>query len=87
MNDHLLDLFIEEWSIKMNYSMYFDKCAPSFCMYTTTDQTNFFYAVTFLISLEGGLIIILRLIVPFLVNVSSIFKRRSRNINVNFGIS
>jgi hypothetical protein len=56
-------------------------------MYTTTDQVNVSYAVTFLISLYGGLISILRFIAPWLVNIASKVKHRSRNINVTFGIS
>ena len=85
LNDHLLNLFVEEWSTKLNYSMYFDKCAPSFCTYGTTEQTNLLYAVALLISLYGGLIIMLRLIAPFLVNLSSKLKHRSRNTNVHSG--
>ncbi len=84
VNDHLLDLFIEEWSIKTNYSKYFDDCAPSFCSYTITDQSNLSYAVTLFISLYGGLIIILRLIAPFLIKISLKLKYHStRNTNID----
>jgi hypothetical protein len=86
LNDHLLDLFIEEWSIKINYSKYFDDCAPSFCSYTITDQNNLSYAVTLFISLYGGLIIILRLIASFLIKISLKFKYHSRR-NTNIGSS
>ena len=86
LHDYLLDLFIEEWSTKMNYSMYFDVCAPSFCTYTTTAQTHFFYAITLLISLYGGLIIMLRLIAPFLVDALLKFEHRFRNPNIVSGM-
>ncbi len=86
MNDLLLDLLIEKWSTKMNYSKYFDQCSPSFCTYTTTDQTNIYYAVTLLISLYGGLTIMLISIVPFLVRVFFSFKCPSRNAPANSGI-
>ncbi len=87
VNDHLLNLFIEEWSTKMNYSKYFDNCAPSFCSYTITDQNNLSYAVTLFFSLYGGLIIILRLIAPFLIKISLKFKYHStRNTNIDFSM-
>ncbi|CAF3974147.1 unnamed protein product [Adineta steineri] len=69
VNDYMKDLFIEEWSTKMNYSNYFDQCNASLCTYITKDQTNFYSAITLFISLYGGLTIILRLIVPFLINI------------------
>jgi hypothetical protein len=81
VNDYLNNLFVENWSTQMNYSKYFDECAPSYCTYTTTDQTDFSYAVTMLISLYGGLITIFRLIVPFLINVLVKIRHRSRNID------
>jgi hypothetical protein len=85
--DHLVDLFIEEWSTTINYSKYLNECAPSYCTYKIEDEIKFVNAITLLISLYGGLIIMLRLITPFLVNVCLKLKYRSRNINVNYGIS
>jgi hypothetical protein len=86
LNDHLLNLFLEEWLTTINYSMYFQKCAPSFCTYKTIVKTNFVYAFTLLISLYGGLVFIFRLIAPFMVNITLEFKRHSRNIRINSGI-
>jgi len=83
VNDHLQDLFIDEWLLQMNYSKYFDQCAPSFCIYTTTDEHKLSYAITLFISLYGGLIIILRLITSFLVDIS--LKCHLKNININDG--
>lgn len=81
--NHLLDLFIEERSIKMNYSKYFDRCAPSSCTYTITDQSNLSYALTLFISLYGGLIIILRLTAPLIIKVLSKLKNRSKDTNID----
>ncbi|CAF0904771.1 unnamed protein product [Adineta steineri] len=81
--DHLLTLFIDEWSININYSKYYDECAPTSCTYTIIDQINFSDAFTLLISIYGGLIILLRLITPFLVNMSMKFNCCSRNGGVH----
>ncbi|CAF4048764.1 unnamed protein product [Adineta steineri] len=83
--DYLNDLFIEEWSIEMNYSKYFDECAVSYCTYTTTDRNDFTYAITLSISLYGGLIVIFRLIAPFLISIAMKLRDRPRNANVNLG--
>ncbi|CAF1304450.1 unnamed protein product [Adineta steineri] len=81
VNDHLHNLFIKEWSAKINHENYFNKCAPAFCTYIGDEQINFSYAATRFISLYGGLIIILRLIAPFLINVGFTLKSYSTNGN------
>jgi hypothetical protein len=63
------DLFIEDWSTKINYSSYFSQCSPSVCSYTYIQQLNSIYTITFLIGIYGGLTIILKWICPTLVNV------------------
>ena len=69
LKNHLLNVFLEDWSTEINYTIYFHKCTPSFCTYTTIVETNFIFAFMLLISLYGGLVLVFRLIAPFLVNV------------------
>ncbi|CAF1210287.1 unnamed protein product [Adineta ricciae] len=76
-------LFIEGRSTEVNYMKYFNQCSPSFCTYTTTDQINFSYIITLLISLYGGLTAILRFIAPVLINAILIVKNRTLKININ----
>ncbi|UJR34666.1 hypothetical protein I4U23_027443 [Adineta vaga] len=83
VNDYLNKLFIKNWSIEMNYSNYFHKCSPLSCTYITTDRINLSYTMTFFISLYSGLIILLRLISPFLINIIFKFKHRSTDTNIN----
>ncbi|UJR06780.1 hypothetical protein I4U23_011067 [Adineta vaga] len=82
--EHLETLFIDDWSIKINYSQYFQQCKPSFCSYETTDQKNIYYAITILVSLYGGFTIILHSITPHIISVILKFKSRSLNTNVNY---
>ncbi|CAF1076407.1 unnamed protein product [Adineta ricciae] len=72
--DYLRDLFVKEWSTEVNYAEYFAECLPSSCSYITTARTNLPYAITMFISLYGGLIIILRLVAPFLFEMFLKFK-------------
>jgi hypothetical protein len=86
LNDRLTNLLIEEWSIEIDYSKYFTACASTFCTYTKTDEANFSYTVSLLLSLYGGLVIMLRLIAISLVNISFKLKRRSINTTFNTGM-
>ncbi len=66
----LNNLLTENLSIDIDYSNYFNKCAPLVCTYTKTSQSNFWDAIILLLSLYGSLTIILRFIAPFLVSLS-----------------
>ncbi|UJR20134.1 hypothetical protein I4U23_023266 [Adineta vaga] len=56
-------LFIEMWQNESNYTTYFETCRPMECQYTLPDQNNFFYILTTVLGLYGGLRYILRLII------------------------
>ena len=77
--NHLSNLFIDEWTTTLNYSAYLNNCNSSTCTYTVTNTTNYSYTITLFISLYGGLILILRSISSFLVNILSKLKYRSTN--------
>lgn len=51
----------------MNYAQYFANCTPIRCTYTGVDRKSVSSAVTLFISLHGGLVLILRLLAPFLI--------------------
>ncbi|UJR29494.1 hypothetical protein I4U23_010707 [Adineta vaga] len=51
--EYLNDLFVQQWSIDIDYLEYFIQCSPSFCTYTSWDHTDFSHAITLLISLYG----------------------------------
>lgn len=80
LNDRLSDLLIETWSTNVSYQHYFGECAPQSCTYIDTSYISLSYTATLLISLYGGIIIILRLVVVSLVNLFFIFKRRPGNM-------
>ncbi|CAF1046530.1 unnamed protein product [Adineta ricciae] len=86
VSDLVANLFIDQWSTKINYSSYFEQCAPSLCTYSTTDPINFSYSVTLLLSLYGGLTAILRLVAPFLINIVVKLKRHSVKSVLNCGL-
>jgi hypothetical protein len=86
INSHLLNLFINEWLTSINYSTYVAECAPSFCKYTVTEQTNLSYTITLLLSLYGSLTIILRFIASSVVKIISKMTFHLINCNIELSI-
>ena len=75
-------LFIEEWSTAINYSAYFEQCAPSLCSYIYVQQFDSIYTATFLVGIYGGLTIALKLICPWFVRfIAKTHALRKRRIN------
>ncbi|CAF4216179.1 unnamed protein product, partial [Adineta steineri] len=61
--------FIEKWIQNINYSLYFNYCAPKLCFYTINKRFNIYYIITTIISVYGGLSIVLSLIIPAIVKL------------------
>ncbi|CAF4229612.1 unnamed protein product [Adineta steineri] len=75
-------LFIERWSTKTNYTSYFEQCLPSRCSYTSVQKFNLIGIITLLLSLQGGLTIILKWTCPKIVRVASKindYRKKRRN--------
>ncbi|CAF3979496.1 unnamed protein product [Adineta steineri] len=85
VNDLVSDLFIEQWSTKIDYTNYFNQCAPLVCTYSTIDSTNLSSILPLLISLYGGLTAILRLIAPLLIKIIWKIRHRSTEIAIDYG--
>lgn len=76
------ELFTELWNTKINYSSYFERCAPSICSYSYIQKLNSFYTVTLLLGLQGGLSFVLEWICPKLVRIIvKIYQRCKRHPN------
>ncbi|CAF3532469.1 unnamed protein product [Adineta steineri] len=70
IGDILDQLMVEEWINSSIYENYYNECKPSYCSYTVTTKNSAIYIVTTLIGLIGGLITVLKLMVPMLVKVT-----------------
>lgn len=79
------ELFLEEWDIRPNFEGYYKKCAPATCTYKITQQFDIVYIFTTILGLCGGLVIVVRLIIPRCVQLIYLaaVQWRSRNSNVN----
>ncbi|CAF3546542.1 unnamed protein product, partial [Adineta steineri] len=72
--DILNQLMVEEWINSSMYENYYNECKPSYCSYTVTTKNSAIYIITTLIGLVGGLITVLKFIIPYLV----MFVRRKK---------
>ena len=66
-------IMIEQWNSSVSFDLYYKGCAPIYCTYSyTTRAFNFIEILIKLVSMTGGLTIVLRLITPRLVEL--VFK-------------
>ena len=71
----LQNLMIEQWGWTKMYDKYYNACQPIQCTYTIETRHNRIYIITTMVGILGGLITVLKLIVPRVVN----FVRKNRN--------
>ncbi|CAF1486009.1 unnamed protein product [Adineta steineri] len=72
------ELMIETWNSSIMYENYYNECQPSECSYTVETKNDAIYIITTLIGLVGGLITVLKLIVPRMVKLIAFCIRRHR---------
>lgn len=78
MQDLVNNLMMEEWNSSITYENYYKQCQPKQCTYTYTTKNSAISIVIILFGLVGGLVTVLKLIVPRLVNFIAWIIRRSR---------
>ncbi|CAF1043789.1 unnamed protein product [Adineta ricciae] len=61
------NLFIENWTINSSFQNYYNMCAPLLCTYTFIQYNNILYIITQILGLYGGLVIVLRFIIPYIL--------------------
>ena len=58
------ELMIEQWSNILSYNTYYFQCAPALCTYAKLERNSIIFILTQLISILGGLTILLGFIIP-----------------------
>ena len=71
----LYQLMIEEWNSTRLYHQYYNECQPKQCSYTIERRKSIVYIISKMFGIVGGLITILRCIIPRLVK----FVRKKKN--------
>ncbi|CAF3962316.1 unnamed protein product [Adineta steineri] len=78
------ELMVDKWNLSMIYENYYKQCQPIKCSYTYVDRNNIIFIITTLIGLIGGLVKILRFMIPKLVKF---IPRLMKNIRKYFSSS
>ena len=78
IDDLLSELFVESWSSTLFYSAYFNQCQPSYCSHTVLTQKSALKIVTTVTGLIGGLAVAFSLIVPPIISIGVLLRRKLR---------
>ena len=88
VNDLTVGAFIEEWALNVSYSNFFSVCASSLCTYSVSQRNDILRVITVLLGLYGGLTLILRVVVPWLMiashHTTGLLLRRHQDAVVPF---
>ncbi|CAF0768516.1 unnamed protein product [Adineta steineri] len=70
------NLFIEQIFNETLYDSYYKQCAPIHCSYTYSNKFDWIYVITILMSLYGGLNVVLRMMIPSVIDLILFIKRK-----------
>ena len=71
---------VDVWNWSVDHEGYYDACQPEECRYTIVAKNGVIYIVTTLIGLVGGLVTVLKFIVPRLIRfIMKRIQKRKRN--------
>jgi hypothetical protein len=69
IKDLIATLMIEEWNVSTIYETYYNECHPTQCTYKLETTNDIIYIITTLFGIAGGLITVLKIVVPRLVKL------------------
>ena len=75
VGDMIDALMVEQWNLSIAFAKYYAECEPKECSYTIGSRNDAIYIVTTVFGLVGGLVTVLRMIVPRLID----YIRRKRS--------
>mgnify|MGYP001034385167 FL=1 len=76
----LKNLMIEQWNSIQFYDQYYEECQPLECSYKIETRNSMIYVITTLFGIFGGLITVLRWIVPLIVKFVRKKKRKMQKV-------
>ena len=85
MEDVVDKLMVEKWIPSITYADYYNACEPLKCSYTHETKNSVIYIITTVIGLIGGLITVLKLIVPRAVAFVTMKHQRANSEAGMFG--
>ena len=81
----LNDLMIEQLIDEVLFTQYYSRCNPTYCIYSYSHRLDVLFMVTLVISVFGGLSIIVKLISTLLVKSLAVIRKQWAGRNVRSG--
>jgi hypothetical protein len=69
VNELTSELMVDKWNRTINFTKYYQLCEPLQCIYTYNHRFAIEYIVTIFLAIIGGLITVLRVLVPQFVQI------------------
>lgn len=66
------ELMVENWNVSVSYDQFFQRCAPSSCVYTIQQRFDWFHVLTSVVGYYGGLSQGLHIVLPLFVGLAFI---------------
>ncbi|CAF3732754.1 unnamed protein product [Rotaria sp. Silwood1] len=72
------ELMVEQWNLSITFENYYSACQPIKCTYSYTGKHDIIYIMTTVFGLIGGMVTILKLVIPLLVKL--VFRNKRLRI-------
>ena len=82
-NEIIRTFAVEDWNPNITYDSYYTNCNPINCYYTITKKFHIATIVTTVIGLVGGVSVVLKILVPFLINFIRSKRREAQEENMS----
>ena len=84
-NELLQNLFVIDILTEIDYIPYFTQCQPKTCYYSIEQHQSLWYVFILLLALYGGLTVVLRFLIPYVVSFVIQHLRCQNVVHVNIG--
>ena len=86
VSELLASLMVEEWQWTTKYDQYYEACHPTECQYTVVGRNDAIYIVTTVIGLMGGLMKVLKIVVPGSVRFARYMARGRQGASIRVAV-
>ncbi|CAF4581566.1 unnamed protein product, partial [Rotaria sp. Silwood2] len=79
------EMFVDRWKVSSSHRAFYEQCRPDYCTYTLIEHKSIWLIITIIFGLIGGLMKILKLILPHFVHYIFVLNfcfhhRKNRNM-------
>ena len=79
----IAELFMEKWSTKENFPLFFQQCQPNRCTYSYNSRGNLAFVFTTILSLIGGLLAGLKIVATLIVQIYRVLANKFKKVRTS----